>query len=264
MKQQSVQHWVDGLQSRGQYTFTQEQARSSAKVSAAALQRALHRLRAKGRIARMRNGFFVIVPLEYSSAGALPASWFVDSLMKSVGRSYYVALLTAAGLHGASHQQPHEFQVMTTAPMRPIVLGRVRLVFFTNGQLDAMPTVRTKTPTGSMIVSTPETTAIDLVRYYKSAGYLGNVATVLRELVPALNAKNLLQVARRMGNVSDVRRLGYLLDHIGAKSLTKPLKKWVSTQTAYPVLLRADQPEAGIEPDARWGVIANELIEVET
>jgi len=264
MEQQSVQHWVDGLQARGQYTFTPNQAQSATKVSATALQRALHRLHAKGRIARARNGFFVIVPLEYSSAGAPPASWFIDSLMKSVGRSYYVALLTAAGLHGASHQQPQEFQVMTTAPMRPIVLGRVRLAFLKNGQLDAMPTVRTKTPTGSMIVSTPETTAIDLVRYYKSAGYLSNVATVLQELVPALNAKELLRVTRRIGNVSDVRRLGYLLDHLGAKSLTKPLKEWVSRQTSYPVLLRPDQAQPGVEPDARWGVIANELIEVET
>ena len=36
-----------------------------------------------------------------------------------------------------------------------------------------------KTETGAMRVSTPEATALDLLRYLEGAGHLGNVATVL-------------------------------------------------------------------------------------
>jgi len=48
---------------------------------------------------------YVLVPLEYLHAGAPPPSWFIDDLMKAMERPYYVGLLSAAGIHGASHQQ---------------------------------------------------------------------------------------------------------------------------------------------------------------
>jgi len=258
-----LRRWVDSLQSRGEYVFTQDQALSAIDHSPASVQRALHRLQTKGRIVRVRTGFFLIVPLEYSSAGAPPVSWFVDPLMKYLGKPYYVAILTAAALHGASHQQPQEFQIMTTRPLRPIVLGRSRVVFFTNAELQSASTMPMKTPTGSMLVSTPETTAVDLVRYYRAAGYLSNVATVLRELAPALDAKKLTQVAGRLATVAEARRLGYLLDHVGATKLTKPLGEWLKHQKPSPAPLRPDRPYHGLEPDRRWGVVANEAIEIE-
>ena len=45
-----------------------------------------------------------------------------------------------------------------------------------------------KTVTGSIRVSTPEATALDLLRYVAAAGYLSNVATVLHELAEACDA----------------------------------------------------------------------------
>ena len=51
---------------------------------------------ARGRIAKAKDYFYVIVPLEYAAAGAPPASWFVNDLMAAMTRPYYVGLLTAA------------------------------------------------------------------------------------------------------------------------------------------------------------------------
>ncbi len=263
MNTKSLPDWVDKRQSQGVYTFTLSEAAAAMSLSAGALQRSLHRLQSKGRIARVRNGFFVIVPLEYAVAGAPPASWFIDPLMRTIGLPYYVGLLTAAGLHGASHQQPQEFQVMTTRPMRAVAIGRVRITFFVNKDLSRAATMQMKTPTGSIEVSPPEMTALDLVRYSKGAGYIGNVATVLHELIPQIKPKELARLARRLGHPRDVRRLGYLLDHVGGRALTGPLKDAVMLRPANPVLLRPDRIAADIDPDRRWGVVANELIEVE-
>ena len=66
----------------------------------------------------------MIVPLEYLHAGGPPPSLFIDDLMKAMERPYYVGLLSAAALHGASHQQPQEFQVFSDRPIRPIQVGR--------------------------------------------------------------------------------------------------------------------------------------------
>ena len=56
---------------------------------------------AKRRLVVPRRGFFVIVPLEYRQSAAPPPDWYIDALMKSCGRQYYVGLLSAAALHGA-------------------------------------------------------------------------------------------------------------------------------------------------------------------
>jgi hypothetical protein len=50
-------------------------------------------------------GVAVVVPPEYREAGCPPASWFIHDLMRFLGQPYYVALLTAAAIHGAAHQQ---------------------------------------------------------------------------------------------------------------------------------------------------------------
>jgi AbiEi antitoxin C-terminal domain len=98
---------------------------------------------------------------------------------------YYVGLLSAAAVHGSSHHQPQEFQVVTDRSVRPITVGQTRIRFFASKFIDKAAVTEVKTPTGTMRISTPETTAIDLVRFAKAAGYLDNVATVLSELVLA-------------------------------------------------------------------------------
>src|SRR5204862_425249 len=79
-------------------------------TSLAAVQAALRRLKRRGEIADPYRGFHVIVPPEYRRLGCLPAEQFVPQLMRVLGETYYVALLSAAELHGAAHQRPQAFQ----------------------------------------------------------------------------------------------------------------------------------------------------------
>src|SRR5208283_5940758 len=145
---QHLSDFVDALQSSGRYTFRRKEALSAMDVSEVALQSAARRLAAKGRICAPRRGFYVIVPIEYREAGAPPPSWFVDDLMKFHGHPYYVGLLSAAALHGAAHQQPQEFQVITSAPLRPIRIGREKIRFFTKKKIAHTPIEKIKGATG--------------------------------------------------------------------------------------------------------------------
>ena len=121
--------WVDDLQAQGRYTFTREEALAATGNTEIAVAASLRRLRKAGRIVSPRRGFHVIVPLEYRAAGAPPAEWFVDDLMRHLERPYYVGLLSAAALYGAAHHAPQVFQVVTDVPIRPLTVGRVRVVF---------------------------------------------------------------------------------------------------------------------------------------
>jgi hypothetical protein len=42
----------------------------------------------------------------------LPINLFIDDMMKSLNKRYYVGLISAAALHGAAHQKPMEYYVI--------------------------------------------------------------------------------------------------------------------------------------------------------
>ena len=255
--------FIDGLQSSGRYVFTRNEALRILRVSEIALKNAFWRLGKTGRLVSPRRGFYVIVPLEYRATGSVPASWFIRDLMAYLGRPYYVGLLSAAALHGAAHQSPQEFQVITDRPLRPIEVGRARIRFVKKAHLAKSPTVGIKTPTGEVCVSTPEATALDLVRYPEHAGYLSNVATVLGELAERLDAEALVHAAEADGEPAYAQRLGYLLDRIGLADVAAPLADWTRRKAPGVTPLRPDHPTTGAPRDARWRVAVNEEVETD-
>jgi predicted transcriptional regulator of viral defense system len=259
----TVERWVDYRQANGSYTFLRTDAIAGSGLSPEAVKKALQRLARRGRVLKAKDYFYVIVPLEYQNAGGPPPAWFVHDLMAAMQLPYYVGILTAAAQHGASHQQPQEFQVITDRSVRPLMVGRTKIRFFASQYATEAAVASVKTPTGTMRVATPETTAVDLVRFAKAAGNLDNVATVLAELSSQLDPKRLLAAVCLVGDVPNAKRLGYLLDHAGARHVSEPLCAWVERQARRPVPLRPGRPVEGAPEDHRWHVLVNEPIEVE-
>jgi hypothetical protein len=165
----------------------------------------------EGDIADPYRGFHVIVPPEYRRLGCLPADQFVPQLMQHLGEPYYVALLSAAELHGAAHQRPQAFQVMVETNRRAIECGEVRVQFIARRRWKTTSVVERKTPRGLLRVASPEATALELVGYADQCGGLDNVAAVLAELVePSMRIDSLPECER--SPIAWVQRLGYLLD----------------------------------------------------
>lgn len=261
MKPNPLADYVHDLQSRGRYTFTRREAEENLKVSNVALTFALNRLSKKGRIAAVKRGFYVIVPAEYSASKVLPADWFIADLMKFIEQPYYVGLLSAAALHGAAHQQPQAFQVMTNRALRPVRVHGLLIRFFTKARTGQTPIKEVKTPTGYIRVSTAAVTAIDLVAYQRGVGSLDRVATVLQELVEAFDADALLASAQAGNEIQPIQRLGWLLDKLGHASVTGKLNDWLKQQRPIPTPLDPALPRKGFSRDARWNVIVNTDVE---
>ena len=207
------------------------------------------------------KGFYVIVPPEYRAVGAPPASWFIDDLMKYLDRPYYVGLLSAAAIHGAAHQQPMVFQVITDKPHREVRAGKVVIQFSMANNVLKMPVTEKQTETGTMRMATPETTAFDLVRFSSSAGNLNNVATVLVEISESIEADALVNIAPLV-KLSDVQRLGYLFDALGRSALVNPLAKWLAKRKPRAILLNPGSDSQG-EMDNRWHVLPNIDLEID-
>jgi predicted transcriptional regulator of viral defense system len=221
-----ARHYVEQLAVSGRYDFSSTEARAALGTSAAAAKVALNRLVRQGVLASPARGFYVIVPPEYRSLGCLPADQFVPSLMARLHQPYYAGLLTAAQYHGAAHQRPQQFQVFLTRPRLPIHCGRVCVTFMVRRRLVDVATQTLNTPRGTVRISSPEATAIDLVGYQHRVGGLNQVVTVISELVEKLDAQRLVTAAAT-APLPWSQRLGYLLDRLGASDRSGELKAFV-------------------------------------
>jgi len=257
----SLLKWIEQLQSRGKYTFTRSQVESDTERSFVAAQSALRRLKKQGRIVSPRRGFYVVVPPEYQTVGAPPASWFIDDLMKHLDLPYYVGLLSAAAIHGAGHQQPMVFQVVTGRPVREMHADRVTIRFTMNNKIEQMPVVHKQTETGTMRVATEEVTAFDLIRYPADSGHISNVAMVLSELSEKLKSQSLVKIAP-LFNLPDVQRLGYILDTIGEDQIADRLAEWLKERKPKPVPLITGE-RADADADNRWNIRPNAELELD-
>lgn len=255
--------YVEGLLARGRHTFTREEAEVALESSPIAAYHSLRRLQKRGWLAMPRRGFYLIVDPEHRQLGALPATAWIDDLMRFHGISYYVGLLSAAAMHGAAHQQPQELQVVAGAVLRPLTVGRVRIRFFFRGRMEIAVTEKTKTSSGYIPISTPEMTAYDLVRYRKGAGSIDHVATVLSELAERLDAKRLLAIAKKGEEMPVIQRLGYLVERTGHAELAGDLARLVERAKPKFVRLEPGSSEAVTDRDERWHVLVNTTIEVE-
>lgn len=256
--------YIDQLQSKGRYTFSRKQIYRQMEKSEAAFNLALHRLIKKGRIKRLLADFYIIVPLEYQTIGSLPPSWFIDAFMRSMQIDYYVSLLSAAALHGATHQQVIAFQVIANKVIRPITLGQVRLEVHFQKIIPINFLSSVKTETGTMLISTPEVTICDLIKFINFAGQIHNVATILCELKEKFSITSLMHyIETGLVATTYVQRLGYLLDYLDLGLDTQPLQRWVNTKHPdyRPLAMGSNSPI--IEKNQRWHILVNEQVETD-
>ena len=255
--------WVDSRQEQGLYFFTREEAIQTLQFTEEAFKKAAARLAKKKRILRIRSGFFIIVPLEYRVTGILPAEWFITDLMTYFEQPYYVGLLSAASLQGAAHQQPQQFQVVTTAPQREVRKKGLAIRFFFKTNFNATPVTQIKVQTGYISVSSPEATAIDLIRYGRSIGGLDRAITVFQELGESMVPAKLIDAVKAEGNLVCAQRLGWLMEKAGHAEMVLDLASLIADKN--PPLTRLDPslPVGGAEKNTRWRLLVNTEVEAD-
>ena len=76
--------YLTEVRAQGRYAFTLEELKSEFALSYPALKQNLYLLKLKKAVARIRQGFYVIIPPEYSKQGMLPPYLFVDERISAL------------------------------------------------------------------------------------------------------------------------------------------------------------------------------------
>jgi len=253
--------FLSEIRSKGRYAFSLDEVRTQFKLSDKAVNQALYRLKLKKRIAQIRKGFYAILSPEYARQGMVPPSLFIDDMMKSLDKRYYVGLLSAAALHGAAHQQPMEYFVVTEKPaLRDIKNKKLKIQFFLKKGWRQEDLVKKKTDAGYIYLSSPEFTALDLLFYIGSIS-LNHTFGVLKELTSEMKNDKLVEVAKYFPQTAAIQRLGYLLENeLNEPALADALHKILMTRNYYPIQL-SPRKSKGDELAHRWKVYKNISLE---
>jgi predicted transcriptional regulator of viral defense system len=264
----SVNQWLDNLLAKGAYGFSKNLLhQENPGYSDIAVKRALSRLSTKGKIISLYKGYYLIIPPQYSSKGILPPPLYLDALMRHLQRPYYVALLNAAAFHGASHQQPQEYFVMTDFPvLRPTQKKGQKVNYISIKEIPELLIEKRKTETGYLNISNAALTACDLVQFEKRVGGINRVASVLNELTEAIKVSDFSLMLLKHVHVTTMQRLGYLMETVClrqelADSLFETMKK--ENLSFFRIPLKASKDAKGYSSENRWNVIVNTVIETD-
>jgi len=265
MKNKSTYNYVEDylteIQSKGRYSLTLNELQTRFNSSEKAILQKIYRLKNKNQLAQVRKEFYVIIPPQYSNRGMLPPTLFINDMMDFLNREYYVGLFSAAALHGAGHQQPMEFQLMTQKPaLRSIKNQKLAISFFTKSEWEQDQITEKKTEAGYLKVSSPELTAFDMVQYHKRIGGLNRILPILEDLIETIKPSFLLKTARTQKS-PNIQRLGFLLDKLGRESLASSLIRLLSKNSKELPLSLAHNKRTGLI-NKKWKIIENTELDV--
>ena len=261
----NITSWIHNREIRGKATFSIADVKGAfAERPSKSINTELSRQVSRGRVQSVYRGFYVIVPVQYQLKGVIPPAYYVDCLMDYVGKPYYVGLLSAAAMHGATHQRVMKTQVMTVMP-RIKVSGKNSLLDWNYRQkIPEAFVMKKNAEIGTLRYSGPELTAVDLVQFASHVGGYQRVATVLAELLDSVDMEKMGELLQ-FTTVATVQRLGYLLEYVlSRQDQANALFRILKMQGAWnSILLGNDQNRREGAPANRWHVNGNIDIEVD-
>jgi len=249
--------YCDARLALGRVTLDLSDLVKASGLSALAAKRQLSRLR--GEVVRIspRQSFYLILSPEHRSMGAPPPNWWLQDYFNWLERPYYLALQSAAGTFGSNPQALQVTQVMTDKPLRPITIGRIQVRFFVKRGIERTPTQQPAGAVAPLLISTPEATAYDLVRYATSIGGIERAAETIRPLLPLLRVRELTRVLNAENEPGVAQRLGFVIEACGDKSLAKVIRNWLPDQLTQVALVPGKEKRDNLPLIKRWQVINN-------
>ena len=264
----TISEWVEQGLYRGYYTFTSEDVKGYFRnMSGTYVKTAINRLVKAGKIISPAKGFYVIIPIEYVLSSIVPAAFYIDQMMSYLSRDYYIALLNASAFYGAAHQRPQIFSVVhTNGNLKDGVRAGIQYQFLKQKTIDETFIRKHKSKLGTINVSSPELTALDLIEHSASIGGLNRACTVLEELIDSIDFNGIDNSFYSIYGVPTYQRLGYVLEEVldaaeQADIIYEHLLELNKVVRAIPLKIGKASPES--ELNKRWKVYINHIIEID-
>jgi predicted transcriptional regulator of viral defense system len=254
-----VGRFLDDLQARGDLVVSVDEAAEQSTLSRIAAQRQLERLAPRATRLPGRPSAFLIVPPEHRLRGAPPVAAWLDEYFRAQAQRYYVGLLSAAALHGSSHQAAQVTQVFLRRPRRPIAVGKIHLDFYVKSKLEITPLTEIAGLPAPLAVSSPEATALDLIAFSHRLGGIERVLEVIQGLKSTMTGVGMRSALRAGVPITVIQRTGYLFEVLKFNSLADVVRQALPKRFP-PALLQTHGRRAGGPAREPWAIVDNILL----
>ncbi|HZJ79631.1 MAG TPA: type IV toxin-antitoxin system AbiEi family antitoxin [Dysgonamonadaceae bacterium] len=259
----TVAKYINQLLSYEEYSFSLNELVENISKSETSIKSELNRLVAKKEVINLRKGFYLIIPPRYSVAQRLPIQLYIEKLFNYLDRNYYVALLSAAKFHGASHQQIQRDYIITETPkFKDISKNTIDIHFFTTSNWTGKNIEIKKSDAGLYKLSSPALTIVDIINYQTKLGGINRILSIIEELSEELQGSDLVELINWYPHRSVLQRVGFLLQKLRVNEECQELLfKNLKTSNFFPVLLTPKLNERPGAVNNRWKVDINVKIE---
>lgn len=262
----SIADWCEKIELNGKRYFTfSEVCDSFSHLSRQVVKNALFRLRKELKIYSPYREFYIILPTQYRLRGAVPPMFYMEELMKHLGRKHYFSLLSASVIWGAAHQLPQvDFVTIEKNGLFTANRQRRDVEWIVRSQVPEKFILTRPGEDGDIHYSNAELTAVELVQYEQRVGGLSHVATVLRELLEHTDFAHASDGVFSVCKDTAIQRLGYIVEAVLGEELQGEViyHEWVKTCPAphYVNLSMRSNGEVS-HRNERWKINVNTTIE---
>jgi len=203
----------------------------------------------------LKRGLYAIVPLDVGVKGADSFILHNFVIASHLVEPYYIGYWSALNHHGLSEQIPRTTFIATTKPKMPLNILNSDYYFVTIGKRKFFGSQEIEIEEWKVNISTPEKTIVDCLDRPEHSGGIDEVAKAIYFNHTEFDIARVSEHARRMGNITILKRLGYILEVAGLLDDYKDVFRKFTPSKGYPAL-DPISPRKG-RHNSRWGLLVN-------
>lgn len=208
----------------------------------------LSRLVKKGRIKRIKKGYYILVPFRFKDWGE-----HEFSLVPLLAKEYYISFWSALSFWSMTEQLPRQIYIAAKYRIKQRSFEEVSYLFVKVSPRYFFGFVETDIGGRKVNIALKEKAILDCLLHPEYCGGLGEVAKAVRDSWRGLNWVKVKDYVEKMKSSAVERRLFYILSFL---KLKKPLSVLGKKRFAGFRLLDPNAPDEG-KYDSRAGVRVN-------
>lgn len=243
---------ISSLANKDKSIFNIEDAKKIVKENT---KKTMHSLIRKKWVLPLKRGLYVIVPLDIGVRGAdsfIIHNFVISSLLTE---PYYIGFWSALNYHGLSDQIPKTTFIASMQAKKPlnILNSTYYFVKLEEGKFFDIETIEVE---GRLVnISSLNKTVADCLDHPEHSGGIDEIAKAIYFSHQELDFKKIREYAFRMGNLTILKRLGYILDRTGLLKDYKEIFKDFILSKGY-TSVDPISPKRG-RYNTRWGLLIN-------
>jgi predicted transcriptional regulator of viral defense system len=203
----------------------------------------------------LKRGLYAMVPLDVGTKGADGFILHSFVIASHLVEPCYIGYWSALNHYGFSEQIPRTTFIATTKPKMPLKILNADYYFVRIEKKKFFDFSEIEIEGWKVNISSPEKTIADCLDHPEHSGGIDEVARAIYFNHGELDVRKVYDSAERMGNVTILKRLGYILEVTGLLHIYRDSFSQFSPSKGYP-LLDPLSPKKG-KYNSRWGLLVN-------